>query len=145
MGKLAEMNEEQQVKEANDNFYFAVTSADLEQMDQIWVNSPESVCVHPGREALFGYDEIRESWLAIFENTESMSISASGQRITIVKDVAWVICNETISLMTADGLAAAAAQATNIYRRIADQWKLILHHASPVPFTSQDDWPDVVN
>jgi ketosteroid isomerase-like protein len=44
-----------------------------------------------------------------------------------------------------EGLAAAAAQATNIFRRTEDRWRMVVHHASPIPFANQDEWPDVIN
>ena len=76
---------------------------------------------------------------------EPISITASNERITVGSDIAWIACTETISLMLEEGLAAAAAQATNIFRRTGDQWRMVLHHASPIPFETQDEWPDVIN
>jgi len=139
------MTDEQRVREANERFYMAMTTAEIEDMNAVWVDDPNSICIHPGREALIGYDAIRESWTAIFTGGNSMSVAASNERVTVIGDAAWVICNETISVTTADGLGAAAAQATNIFRRIGGEWKMVLHHASAVPFTSQDDWPDLIN
>ncbi len=139
------MSDEQQVREANERFYSAMNSAAIDEMDEIWIDDTEAVCVHPGREAIIGYERIRESWSVIFTATNSMSIAASNELITIVGDVAWVSCVETISLMMEEGLAAAAAQCTNIFRRKDERWRMIVHHASPVPFMTQDEWPDVIN
>jgi ketosteroid isomerase-like protein len=139
------MTDEQRVREANERFYLAMTTADIDEMDEVWLNDSTVVCVHPGREALFGYEGIRESWLQIFSSNNSMAISSSLDRTTVVGDMAWVVCNETISVQTPEGLGAAAAQATNIYRRIAGAWKMVLHHASGVPFTLEDEWPEHVN
>ncbi len=139
------MPDEQRVREANERFYAAMNSLDLDEMDAVWLNDASAVCVHPGREAIIGYERIRQSWMAIFAGQNSMSIAASNEHITIAGDVAWIVCSETISLMTEEGLAAAAAQATNIFRRTDGVWRMILHHASPIPFTTPDEWPDVIN
>ncbi len=139
------MSDEQRVREANERFYGAMSALDIDGMDEVWMNDASAVCVHPGREAIYGYERIRESWIMIFSAPNPMSIAASNEHITIIGDVAWVVCSETISLMTDEGLAAAAAQATNIFRRASGVWHMIVHHASPIPFTTPDEWPDVIN
>ena len=139
------MSDEQRVREANERFYMAMNSLEIDEMDEVWMDDVSAICVHPGREAIIGYERIRESWMTIFSASNSMSIAASNERITVAMDVAWVACTETISMMTEEGLAAAAAQATNIFRRRGDTWQMVLHHASPIPFTTQDEWPDVIN
>lgn len=139
------MSDERRVREVNEQFYAAMNALDLDVMDALWMNDASAVCVHPGREAIIGYERIRQSWMAIFSAPNSMSIAASNEHLTIAGDVAWIICSETISLMTEEGLAAAAAQATNIFRRTEGAWRMIVHHASPIPFTTPDEWPDVIN
>ena len=139
------MSDENDVREAHERFYSAMNAADISEMDEVWADDPAAVCVHPGREAIIGYESIRESWSMIFTSTNSLSIAAGSELITVVDGVAWVACVETISLMMEGGLAAAAAQCTNIFRRIDGSWRMIVHHASPIPFMTQDEWPDVIN
>ena len=86
------MSDVQQVREANERFYMAMNALDIEEMDAVWADTDAAVCIHPGREALNGYVNIRESWLTIFSATNSMSIVASNERITIAGDVAWIAC-----------------------------------------------------
>ena len=139
------MSDEQRVREANERFYMAMNSLEIDEMDEVWMDDASAICVHPGREAIIGYERIRESWMTIFSASNSMSIAASNERITVGGDVAWVACTETISMLTEEGLAAAAAQATNIFRRAEGRWRMVAHHASPIPFTTLDEWPDVIN
>jgi uncharacterized protein (TIGR02246 family) len=139
------MSEEQAVRAANERFYMAMNTLDIGEMDEVWAQDESSICVHPGREALVGYERIRESWAAIFSASSAMSIAASNERVQFNDETAWVVCTETISMMMDEGLAAAAAQATNIFRRINGRWRMVLHHASPIPFTTQEEWPDVIN
>ena len=139
------MADDERVREANERFYLAMNTLDIEEMDEVWMDDGAAICVHPGHEAIIGYERIRESWVLIFSASNSMSIAASNERITVATDVAWVACTETISMMTDEGLAAAAAQATNIFRRTDGRWRMVVHHASPIPFTSLDEWPDVIN
>ena len=139
------MSDYERVRETNDRFYAAMNALDIEGMDKVWADDSEAICVHPGREAILGYESIRESWMMIFSATDSMMIASTNEVITVAGDVAWVVCLETISIMTEEGLAAAAAQATNIFRRRGALWRMVVHHASPVPLTPQDEWPDVIN
>lgn len=139
------MSDEEQVRRSNERFYMAMNMAEISEMDEVWADEPSAVCVHPGREALIGYERIRESWEVIFAGANSMSIASGSERITVAGEIAWVSCVETISLMMEGGLAAAAAQATNIFRRTSGRWRMIVHHASPIPFMTQDEWPDVIN
>jgi ketosteroid isomerase-like protein len=147
MGEEALMSEERRVREANAGFYAAMNSLDIDEMDAVWTNDAKAVCVHPGRGAIIGYEHIRESWEAIFSAASSMSIVASDEQITIAGEIAWVVCTETISLMIESELVAASAQATNIYRctAVGGKWRMILHHASPVPFKPFEEWPEVIN
>jgi ketosteroid isomerase-like protein len=139
------MTDEERAREANDRFYAAMNSLDISEMDGVWMDTREAVCVHPGREAIFGYERIRESWVMIFSVTDSMTIASSNERVQVAGEVAWVACTEIISIRTEEGLMAAAAQATNIFRRTGDTWRMIVHHASPAPLTTQDEWPDLIN
>lgn len=139
------MSDEKNVREANERFYTAMNAADIDGMDEVWADDSRAVCVHPGREAIVGYERIRESWSMIFTATDSLSIAVGNELITVADNVAWVTCIETISLMMEGGLAAAAAQCTNIFRRTDGRWRMIVHHASPIPFMTQDEWPDVIN
>ncbi len=139
------MADEERVRAANERFYMAMNSLEINEMDEVWMDDGAAICIHPGREAIIGYERIRESWTVIFSASSSMSIAASNERITVAADVAWVTCTETISMMTEEGLAAAAAQATNIFRRMDGRWRMVVHHASPIPFTMLDEWPDVIN
>lgn len=145
MRRTEKMSDEQLVREVNERFYAAMNASEIGEMDEVWADDPAAVCIHPGREAIVGYERIRESWSMIFTATNSMSIAAGNELITVADDVAWVTCIETISMMMEEGLAAAAAQCTNIFCRREGRWRMIVHHASPVPFTSQDEWPDVIN
>ena len=146
-------DEKRAVLEANERFYAGMNSLDVSDMDDVWMMDAGAVCVHPGREAIFGYERIRESWTAIFAATDSMTIAQRGERVTLAGDVSWVNCTEIISMMTEEGLASAAAQATNIFRRSSTggggeddkRWRMIVHHASPIPFMAEEEWPELIN
>lgn len=139
------MIDDEEVLKANARFYKAMNDASVDEMDNIWIDDASAICIHPGRDAIKGYEQIRASWDAIFSSTGSMLIITSDEQVTCRADMAWVSCTETISLMIDNELVAASAQATNIFRYIDGRWRMVVHHASPVPLKVAEEWPDTVN
>ena len=54
------------VVQANDGFYLAFQSMDLDRMGDVWDHADDVACIHPGWEPLVGWDDVRNSFLAIF-------------------------------------------------------------------------------
>lgn len=124
---------EPDVRAANAAFYRALTALDLAAMDTLWAAGHDAVCVHPGREALHGWSGIRESWEGIFASTTWMHVEPTDVRVVVVGDLAVVSCAENITAQAEDGVGVASAHATNVFRRHDDRWRMLVHHASPVP------------
>ena len=124
---------QEQVNQANENFYQAIRESDFERMKELWVNSEEAKCVHPGWPMLFGWESVSESWKSIFENGGPIEIELSDISAEVSGDVAWVICIEKISHRLGDEIQTGFAQSTNIFVRQGAAWLLSVHHASPMP------------
>jgi uncharacterized protein (TIGR02246 family) len=122
------------VAEANEAFYRALSSADLEGMGGLWFPADWAECVHPGGVVLRGWDAIRESWRLIFENGTSLVVSVTDVRVRMLGDVAWVSCLERVATADTEQIHTSLAQATNLFVRHDGRWRLVVHHASPVPF-----------
>jgi len=129
---------EQAVREANGSFYQAFAALDLEQMENVWLREDWVECVHPGWDLLLGWEEVRESWSRIFQNTRRVQVEISSVWIRVEGDVAWVACEEQITSTFERGFDQVRVQATNIFvRRPATpgaraRWYLVAHHASPL-------------
>lgn len=127
---------------ANAEFYAAVESADLDRVDAIWIAPPfaDSVtCVHPGWPALRGREEVLRSWALIMANTAYIQYFLTDVEVEFAGEVAVVNCTENIltSVGQADDAASSAlgggrVVATNVFRRVGVDWRLWLHHSSPV-------------
>jgi ketosteroid isomerase-like protein len=118
---------------ANARFYRALGNADLGAMLDLWLHSDEAACVHPGWPLLAGWPAIRESWTAIFRNQGPMRVWPDAVVVRLEGIVAWVTCLENIDTSRQLTDVLAQAQATNLFRLVDGQWKLVLHHASPLP------------
>jgi ketosteroid isomerase-like protein len=138
-------SEQQAVASANEAFYDALTNRDLPAMVRLWFPADWAECVHPGGVALRGWDEVHESWALLFNGPGTVMVAATDVKVHIIGDVAWVSCTERLA-STADGrMTTSAAHATNMFVRHDGEWRLVLHHASPVPFVAPPSAGAVVN
>jgi ketosteroid isomerase-like protein len=106
------MTDIDRVSAANQSFYIAHETRDIEAMTAIWEHSDRVVCVHPGWPILRGWDDVLQSWVGIFRGP--------GQSQFILTN-----------LVDANGAGTIAA--TNLFVRDHEgEWKLVTHHGSPV-------------
>ncbi|MBI3940190.1 MAG: nuclear transport factor 2 family protein [Acidobacteria bacterium] len=129
----SENSAEAAVLDANQEFYAAVQSLDMAAMNRIWLHQDWVFCAHPGWRGITGWKEIQESWEGIFSSTRRLKIQVHNLTLQLCGPIAWVTCLEEITSDSGQGLGAALAQATNIYMKVGKSWKLVHHHASPVP------------
>jgi len=125
------MTELEAVREANESFYAALEGHDLARMSGLWLHEDWVHCVHPGGEALRGWETVHTSWRQIFERGGWMRVTPTGVEIRIEGDVAVVVCSENITAEYQSEVRVAVALATNLYRRTPAGWRMVHHHASP--------------
>jgi ketosteroid isomerase-like protein len=94
--------------------------------------------VHPGWELLVGWDYVQESWQRIFENTRRMQVGISDLSVRVEAGTAWVNCVEEVTSSFDTGFSTARVQATNIYVKRNGAWRLVHHHASPIPVNQKE-------
>ncbi len=127
------MINENKVQSANERFYEAFNKRDIEAMKRVWENDERITCVHPGWSPLNGFEPILNSWAGIFENSGNMEIRISDVRVLASEDLAWVSCTEKLFTIAESGVLASQVFATNLFHLEGDVWKMVMHHASPVP------------
>ncbi len=125
---------------ANDAFYAAFAAGDLAAMDALWAKRAPVSCIHPGWTALGDRDAIMESWRGIFaapgggpggnKRRETTAIRCVRPEAFLLADSAWVACYEILP----NGILIA----TNIFTREDGTWRMVHHHASPVPAVGAD-------
>ena len=62
-------DENQEILEVNQAFYRAFEKRDIIALHGILSQGISTVCIHPGRGAICGFENIRNSWDLIFKNT----------------------------------------------------------------------------
>jgi ketosteroid isomerase-like protein len=123
-----DLRDHESVRKTNQLFYTAHENRDFDLMSSIWNHGPDVVCIHPGWPILRGWEAVGDSWRRIFDGPAGNQFIVTNVGLTIADGVAWITLDE--NLMSAGGTGTIAA--TNIFVRADDEWKLVLHHGSPV-------------
>lgn len=125
-------NERTQVLAANEAFYRAFEKKDIEAMSVVWSQGTGSLCIHPGRNVLRGWKDIRSSWELIFRNTQYIEIETDIITTEVCDNLAYVILIEKMLQVSSGRRVQAQSMATNIFERMASSWYLVHHHGSPL-------------
>jgi len=132
--------------EAEDAFYTAFTAGDMEAMRQVWLDACYSSCIHPMGDRLAGTVAVLKSWETILKNTADVLIDISDRVIEEQQQIAIHTLIENIHLVDKPEQTFQFL-ATNIYQQTTEGWKLLLHHASPMPrdVSQEEKPPNVVH
>ena len=123
---------EKEVLKTNQRFYDAFNKNDIELMIGVWLNDPISQCIHPGWNVLIGFENIMTSWQKIFAAAQDLEIKLSHVDVTASENIAWVTCQENLFSIVSSGVQLSKVHSTNLFKMMNGEWKMILHHASPV-------------
>ena len=123
---------EKEVLKINQRFYDAFNKNDIELMIGVWLNDPISQCIHPGWDVLIGFENIMTSWQKIFAAAQDLEIKISHVDVTASENIAWVTCQENLFSIVSSGVQLSKVHSTNLFKMMNGEWKMILHHASPV-------------
>lgn len=112
-------------------FYAAFEARDLDAMMAVWASDDSVACIHPMAAPLNGRAAVAAGWRSMFEAAGQFRVQVelahdvreAGQVIRIVREYL-VIGQETEP--------RPPILATNVYRKEADGWRMVLHHASPL-------------
>lgn len=118
---------------ANSSFYESLETFDLARMKELWFRGEGVRCIHPGWEAIHGYDAVIESWDQVFRNTGWMRVTPTDIATWRLGELGLVYCAENITAKHDDEVGVAVTMATNVFRHTELGWRMILHHASPPP------------
>ncbi len=120
------------VVEANEGFYRAFETLDIDRMTAVWARDETVRCVHPGWALLQGWTGVMESWERIFDNATMMHFIITGTETSVEGDSAWVACTENLTQVMNGQVVESRVQTTNIFRRREGRWLMVHHHGSPV-------------
>jgi ketosteroid isomerase-like protein len=131
---MSTMGDEDAVLAANRAYYEAFEARDLDAMSDIWCHDDDVVCTHPGWKTLHGWGAVAGSWFALFGGPHRLQFILTDERVRVAGEVAWVTLDENL---ISDQVGATVAT-VNVFRRIDDRWRMVLHHGSPVAPTGRE-------
>jgi ketosteroid isomerase-like protein len=113
-------------------FYDALARSDLDAMMSVWSEDEEIVCIHPGGPRIVGLEAIREVWRQILSGGARLEIDITQN---VVSGNAMVAVHSVFENIRIAGESARPQPiaATNVFMRGALGWRMVMHHASPVP------------
>ena len=114
---------------ANQRFYDAFEARDLDAMAEVWERSDRATVTHPGWPTLRGWPKVAGSWDAIFKGTPYIQFILTDAHVHVAGETAWVTVNENI--LQGEGADSTIA-AVNVFVRSDGDWRLVVHHGSPV-------------
>ena len=123
---VASMADDDDILRVNAAYYRAFATADFTAMSRIWAMEQVS-CIHSGWPALVGRSAVLNSWKGILGNPGSEEIEFHEATAIVDGDEGRVLCLEVIGPMI--------FAASNWFRRIDGQWRMIHHQAGPVALT----------
>jgi ketosteroid isomerase-like protein len=98
----------------------------------LWTNDDAAFCVHPGGTRLHGAAAVRASWDMIFSQGPRLRFELLEIRIHTQGSVSIHTLYEKIAV-AGDAGPAHIVMATNVYVETSAGWRMLGHHASPVP------------
>src|SRR5689334_15854404 len=121
-----------EVLATNTAFYRAFEKKDIEAMSAVWSQGTGSFCVHPGRNVLRGWKDIRISWEQIFKSTAYIEINTEIIATEVNDNLAYVVLRENVLQVINGRRLEAQSIATNVFQLLGSKWYLVHHHGSPV-------------
>ena len=115
---------------AEAHFYQAFAQLDIERMRQVWLDSPEVFCIHPGASVLLGVEAVLNSWRSMFNQAAPPALTYRVVKRQVRDDLALHLVEERISPQR--GGRQGVVLASNCYVRSALGWRLLSHHGSAV-------------
>lgn len=117
-------------------FYDAIEHGDLDLMTSLWLPGDETVCVHPGAEAILGTPTIVRSFAMLMANVGYIQFILTDVSVLRRGSVAVVSCTENV-LSEAAGeaptvFAGGRGVATDVLVETSVGWKLWSHHSGPL-------------
>ncbi|NIQ07340.1 MAG: nuclear transport factor 2 family protein [Candidatus Korarchaeota archaeon] len=131
--------DKEDVLEVNTRFYQALGTRDLELMGTVFVHDDRAGCMHPGWIMLKGWEAIRQSWENVFDPEDQLEIKLHNLSVEIEDDAAWVTCIQELTYIKRDPVVMNVSVSTNIFEKNEDGWQMVIHQASPMPVSSEED------
>jgi len=121
-----------EIKDATDDFYKALSKRNLKLMEQVWAHVPYASAAGRGGELQQGWSSVRAYWEQRFlqyGDTE-MKVRLTRLQCHAAGDIAWLSGVEVRTITTVDGTHEEQLRVTCVLQRDTSGWQLVSYHAS---------------
>lgn len=94
-------------------------------MEGLWAARAPVACIHPGADVLRGRAAVLASWGHILADGGVPDLQCDRTNAYVLGASGFVTCHERLG----DGVLIA----TNVFVLEDDEWRMVHHHAGPVP------------
>ena len=112
-------------------FYAAFEARSLDAMMAVWANADSIACIHPLAAPLNGRAAVAAGWRSMFDAAGQFRVQIESVHEIREADQVIRIVREYLSIGQ-EAEPRPPILATNVYRKEADGWRMVLHHASPL-------------
>ena len=112
-------------------FYAAFEARTLDAMMAVWADDDSIACIHPLAAPLNGRAAVAVGWKSLFEAAGRFRVHVELTHEIRTADQVIRIVREYLTIGQ-ETEPRPPILATNVYRREADGWRMVLHHASPL-------------
>ena len=133
-GCSGEDKEAAAIRDLVDKEVRAINTRDLKLLSEVWAQDDRITLFDvpsPGR--FQGWTIIGRQWKDFFDRFSDLHVAIEGLRVDVAGDVAWATYDWALSGSMGDRPVEDRGQATAIYRRGDEGWRLVHAHYSPAP------------
>lgn len=120
-------------QEAEDAFYDALEEGNLEQMLSVWEDSEAICCLLPMAPLAMGRVAVRDIFSRIFSRGQGVSLNIHHLHWIEAGDVAIHQVQEFLQGAPLNAPLPPPFYGTNIFRRVGEGWRLLVHQNAPTP------------
>lgn len=120
-------------QEAEDAFYDALDEGDPEQVLAVWAESDDICCLLPMQPMIRSRQGVTELFTRLLSRGHAVSLAVRHLVWIQTDDIAIHQIEETIQNPPPGTPPPAPFYGTNIYRKDATGWRLIVHQNAPLP------------
>jgi ketosteroid isomerase-like protein len=124
--------------DAEQAFYEAFETGDIDAMMSVWAKIDDILCIHPQGPRLIGRGAIEASWREILRSSMGVRVQRSDLRTFADQALTVHVLYENI-WVPGETAPRPPILATNAYRYSKLGWHLVLHHAGPAPYGDQEE------
>ncbi|MET0052887.1 MAG: nuclear transport factor 2 family protein [Candidatus Thiodiazotropha sp.] len=118
-------------QDAEDAYYDAIEAQDIETLMSVWEASEEVICLLPMMPAIQGRAGIQQAWSQLFETAKGLEIEVIHMSWVETDDWSIHLLEERVSMP--EQPEPHRVYASNIYRRSAAGWHMLMHQNAPTP------------